>query len=443
MTVTNQRLVDETERDTDRYLVVSVDSHCGPSPSQLREYCNASNLEEFDQWAGSLTTEHEQTQALLHVPEEVAAEARQTRKDESELPPRYTPGNFDINERLRHMDEDGVAAEVIYHGGQNGMLIPFSDFTLVSEADALAAPKEELALRAVGYRIYNRWLADWISVEPERHVGVAHVPIWNVDAATAETEWARTVGLTSINLPAPRPFLQPYNDRSWEPLWAVCEANEMPLSSHGGYAQGDYRGIESTVLLLMEHPFWGRRGLWYLIFGGVFERHPGLKFVITEQRWDNYVLTDMDSAYLANPTDPDFPSAPVWAKLRELIPRLPSDYFRTNCFIGASMLSHSEANEAIAADLVLNTLWGSDYPHQEGCWPNTRLSLQKTFVGIPHEATRRMLGANAVDVYGLDEAKLRAVANRIGPTATEFNRAPDRQPSGHGGWAFRERGKWS
>ena len=428
---------------TDRYLVISVDSHCGPLPAQLREYCEHRHLERFDEWAAAVPTEHELTQALLNVPDEIAAEARASQASESERPARYTDGNVDVRERIRHMNEDGVAAEVIFHGGQNGQLIPFSDFTLVSEADALMASKNDLAQRAVGYRIYNRWLADWISVEPERHVGVAHIPIWDVEASVAEAEWARSAGLTSVNFPAPRPYLTPYNDPSWEPLWAACEANELPLSSHGGYAQGDYRGVESIALLLMEHPFWGRRALWYLIFGRVFERHPGLKFVITEQRWDNEVLTDMDSVYLGNPANPDFPAAPTFAKLRELLPRLPSDYFRTNCFVGASMLSHREAEEAIAADLVGNTLWGSDYPHMEGCWPNTRQSMQMTFAGIPHDVARRVLGTNAAAVYSLDIDKLQTVADKIGPTVHELDQPLAQLPPGNHGWAFREVGKWA
>jgi predicted TIM-barrel fold metal-dependent hydrolase len=441
LTTTDPRPTGQNEGD--RYLVVSVDSHCGPMPEQLREYCERRDLERFDEWAAALPTEHELTQSLLRVPEEIAAEARASGDEGASLPARYTDGNTDVRTRLRHMDEDGVAAEVIFHGGQNGQLIPFSDFTLVSEADALAVPKEDLELRAVGYHIYNRWLADWISVEPERHVGVAHIPVWDVDAAVAEAEWARAAGLTSVNFPAPRPYLRPYNDPSWEPLWAACEANDLPLSSHGGYAQGDYSGIESIALLLMEHPFWGRRALWYLIFGRVFERHPGLKLVITEQRWDNEVLTDMDSVYLADPANPDFPAAPTFAALRHLLPRLPSDYFRTNCFVGASMLSRREAEDAIDADLVGNTLWGSDYPHMEGCWPNTRQSLQMTFAGVDHDVTRRMLGTNAAAVYGLDVVKLRRVADHIGPTVDELDRPLGHLPEGNLGWAFRQVGKWA
>jgi predicted TIM-barrel fold metal-dependent hydrolase len=434
--------LDPTSVQTDRYLVISIDSHCGPYPAQLREYCERSHLEAFDEWAAGLRTEHEQTQELLHVPEDVAAEARAAQATETELPPRYTAGNSDMGERIKDMDADGVAAEVIFHGGQNGQLIPFADFTLVTDKSSLDVSPAELALRAVGYRIYNRWLAEWISDQPERHVGIAHIPFWDVDAAVAETEWARGAGLRSVNFPAPRDQLPPYNDRHWEPLWSACESLAMPLSSHGGYAQGNYTGTESIVLMLMEVPFFGRRALWYMIFGGVFERHPGLKLVITEQRWDDEVLTDMDSAYLAKAAHKDFPAAPSWDRLRRELPRLPSDYFRTNCFIGASMLSRREATAAIEHDLVGNVLWGSDYPHQEGCWPNTRLSQRMTFAGLPHDATRRMLGANAAEVYGFDFDALARVAGRIGPPVAEVDQPLDEAPE-FVGWGFREIGKWA
>lgn len=440
MTVTE---LDPTSTKTDRYLVVSIDAHCGPYPSQLREYCDKQHLEAFDEWAAALQTEHEQTADFLNVPDEMAAIARETQEAQTEMPARYTSGNTDMGVRLGHMDEDGIAAEVIFHGGQNGQLIPFSDFTLVSPVSALDVGAEALKMRAAGYHIYNRWLADWISNEPERHVGIAHIPVWDLDAAVAETKWSAKAGLKSVNLPAPRDQFVPYNDPHWEPLWAACEDDAMVMSCHGGNAMGNYTGIESIAILCMEFPFFGRRGLWYLIFGRVFEKHPGLKFVITEQRWDNEVLNDMDSAYLANPSDPDFPTAAQWSTLRRELPRLPSDYFRTNCFIGASMLSHREAEDAIRNDLVGNVMWGSDYPHQEGCWPHTRLSMRKTFAGIPHEVTSRILGENAVDVYGFDRSKLRKIADRIGPTTEELDQPVEKLPEGNLGWAFREMGKWA
>lgn len=430
------------ERPTDRYLVVSADSHCGPTPPQLREYVERAQLEAFDEWAGALRSEHEQLQELLNVPDEIAERTLEFQPTTT-LPSRYTDGNTDMHERIRHLNADGITAEVIFHGGQNGQLIPFNDFSLLTERGALALTADQLQLRTAGYHIYNRWLADWISVEPERHVGVAHIPFWDIDAAVREIEWAREAGLRSTNFPALRDEFPPYNDPCWEPVWSACEALAMPLSSHGGNAVGNYQGVESTVLMLMEVPFFGRRALWYLIFGGVFERHPGLKYVITEQRWDDEVLLDMDSAYLADPTDPDFPTAPTWAQLRVQLPLKPSEYFARNCFIGASMLSNREAHAAIDTGQAGNVLWGSDYPHQEGTWPFTRLSLRKTFHDVPHDATARMLGANAIGVYDLDAAKLAAIADRIGPTVAELDEPTETPEPQRGTWAFREVGKWS
>ena len=39
-----------------------------------------------------------------------------------------------------------------------------------------------------------------------------------------------------------------------------------------------------------------------------------------------------------------------------------------------------------------NMLWGNDFPHPEGTWPNTHEWLCKTFYDIPIDETRRMLG---------------------------------------------------
>ena len=110
-----------------------------------------------------------------------------------------TDGHHDVHARLRDLDYDGVAAEVIFHGSQNGEPIPFQSF-----GPFLGYEKgDNLELLGVGYHIYNEWLADFCSVEPERHVGLAHLPMWDVDAAVREAEWARGAGLRGVNFPAP------------------------------------------------------------------------------------------------------------------------------------------------------------------------------------------------------------------------------------------------
>ena len=70
-------------------------------------------------------------------------------------------------------------------------------------------------------------------------------------------------------------------------------------------------------------------------------------------------------------------------------------------------------------------MWGTDYPHPEGSWPNTRSRLKNDFQDATVEDTRRLLGLNAADCYGLDEAGLQAVADQIGPTPEDLGQSLD------------------
>ena len=47
-----------------------------------------------------------------------------------------------------------------------------------------------------------------------------------------------------------------------------------------------------------------------------------------------------------------------------MLPRLPSEYFATNCWVGASFPSPTEVGvlDTIALDRFM---WGSDYPHRK------------------------------------------------------------------------------
>ena len=103
---------------------------------------------------------------------------------------------------------------------------------------------------------------------------------------------------------------------------------------------------------------------------------------------------------------------------------------------------------------VKPVLWGSDYPHLEGTfvYPDgrdlpsvTRLSLRNTFCDVAPEDTLRMVGQNAIDVYGLDAAALQGIARGIGaPTLDELATPIDAVPDGASVTAFRSgAGSWS
>jgi hypothetical protein len=101
--------------------------------------------------------------------------------------------------------------------------------------------------------------------------------------------------------------------------------------------------------------------------------------------------------------------------------RPPSEYFMSNCFIGASFMSNADAREAIAQGYEDRYMWGSDFPHIEGTYPWSRQSLRMALEGIDPAVGRKLVGSTLVEVFGLDREALDKVAARIGPTAEELS----------------------
>jgi predicted TIM-barrel fold metal-dependent hydrolase len=240
-----------------------------------------------------------------------------------------------------------------------------------------------------------------------------------------------------VNLPAPRADFAPYNDPVYDPLWAVCADLGVPLMTHGGGGEFPL-GTEAPMgmqLYLCETEWLSRRGLWQLIFGGVFERHPGLKMVFAEQRvaWVPETLVTLDSIYFND----------IFPDVRRALPRTPSEYWVEHCYVAGSFLAPFEA--AMHAEVgPSNLMWGSDYPHFEGTWPDTRVALRHTFSSMPAQVTREIVEHTALRIFDLNAEDLEAVAERIGPTPEAIA-----EPPGLGEYpairrlAFRERGSYS
>jgi hypothetical protein len=63
---------------------------------------------------------------------------------------------------------------------------------------------------------------------------------------------------------------------------------------------------------------------------------------------------------------------------------------------------------------IENIIFGRDYPHPEGTWPNTLDWLRDSFAGVPEDELRMVLGGNAITMLGVDRAELQGIADRIG-----------------------------
>ncbi|MDT3439264.1 amidohydrolase family protein [Pseudofrankia sp. BMG5.37] len=369
------------------------------------------------------------------------------------LPPhpnRRTPGHYDHKARIADYDYDGVAAGVLYHGSQNLEPVPF---TPSNSGDA----DHRGELVAVGQEIYNRWLADFVSQAPHRHVGLAHLPMWDIEAATAELVRAHDSGLRGVNFPTLREGILEYTDSDWDPFWSACEERGIPLVTHvpigaGSTAKVRRPGWYLSMVHSMETGGWmSRRAIWWMIFGGVFERHPGLKLVITESpgNWWPWLVAELDGIYEMTMGA----ARKMMPELVESLPLRPSEYMDRNVFFGATFTSPVEAKAAVDGGFSTQLMWGTDYPHMEGTfvYPDgtdmpsvTKLSLRNGFSGIPEESTRRMVGENAIELYNLDRAALQAVAREINaPTAAELARQVDAVPEGAASFAFRTGSSWA
>jgi predicted TIM-barrel fold metal-dependent hydrolase len=316
--------------------------------------------------------------------------------------------------RLAVLEDQGIHAEVTYPG-------PVLTGGLSPAMYLGGHTTKGLEVVWPALHAYNRWLAEFCAAAPGRRAGVIPLDLHDMDRAVEEIAWARASGLFGgIMLPAMsvRGGLPGYADEYYEPLWSACEDHGMLVNLHTG-ASGTatdtkqlYDAKHGGFLGLYEVFVFTRRPLWFMIFGGVFDRHPGLKVAVTENgvQWLPSLIRDMESFFDTHGGAP----------LRSYLRLRPSEYFDRHVFLGGSLMKRYEAEmrDEIGIDRLM---WGADYPHLEGAAPVHRLVLRQVFGGMPEEDIRRMLGLNALGVYGFDGALLEEVAARVGPTVEDLS----------------------
>jgi predicted TIM-barrel fold metal-dependent hydrolase len=403
-----------------RYLIVSTDSHTGPSLAAMRQFCPKEYLGEYD--AFDADAFQRSGAGSLVLPPEIEELWRVQNVD---------GGVNDAERRLENMDRDGVAAEVIFHGlgspHLNGALMPFVNTYSEKIGDIQSAQ-----LQRVGQHIYNQWLAEFCSAAPDRLIGVPEIPFWDIDAAVAEVKWAAEAGFKAVNFAAPRPNMPTYEDPVWEPFWSAVEDADVVLNCHSGARLHPFpaAGKAFSALFWSETHFVGHSPFAMMCFGGVFKRHERLRVIFNEQRgyWVWQQLRDLDGIH----------RSPWNRLLREDIDMCPSEYWRRHCFIGGSFLAHFELEHRDEIGIETIT-WARDYPHPEGTWPFTREALRAAFFDCDTDDVAKILGDNAVRCYKLDGRKLSEIAAAIGPAAADVREPLDATPEGAYSLAFRDR----
>ena len=258
-------------------------------------------------------------------------------------------------------------------------------------------PDSELLSAICG--AYNDWITDFCKPYPERLKGIGMLNVDDVDEACQELERCKQLGLVGVFIPvSPLPD-KPYRHPVYERLWWTAQDADMPLLMHIATNRSGVPGCEFTMNIgeltgagrsTTDH--WVRYSLSAMLFAGVFDRYPRLKVgsVEHETAWIPHWLKQMDFTYRERPV-----FTKGW-KSREGM--LPSDYWRRNMFVefmeddlGVEMRKHIG---------VENMLWGSDFPHAESTWPQSKQFLDRIFDGVPEEDRRKITSGNAAKLFG-------------------------------------------
>ena len=285
----------------------------------------------------------------------------------------FAQGASDPEGRLRDLDADGVWGEVMYPN-----LAFFCCFHIRS-------PELQIATA----RVYNDWAADLFIGASERFAPAAVIPVLDVAASVAELERVARRGFRAALLPA-HIDTRPYNDPAYDPLWTAAQDLGIPLTFHAGTgrSQTPAHGPGGAVINYVVTVGGPMETVAYLCGSGVLARFPGLRVVMVEcgSGWLAWVLHAMDDAYREH-----------HMFVRPKLELLPSEYFRRQ---GAVTFQHDPvglANIPFTGDRCL--LWGSDYPHPEGTWPNSQEVLARQFAGVAAEAMERIVCRNAAELY--------------------------------------------
>jgi predicted TIM-barrel fold metal-dependent hydrolase len=325
--------------------------------------------------------------------------------------------NWDDDRRNGDLEADGIVGEVVF---PNTVPPFFPSFVLFARPPR----PEELRQRLAGIRAHNRWMAEWCARFPERRAGIGQIFLNDVDEALRDIQWIHDHGLRGgvliSSVPPDVDYLEPLYSPTYDPIWEACADLGLPVNSHGGTGLPDYgRYRAAPLLFITEVQFYSQRPFCQLLFAGVFDRFPKLKFVMTEMgcAWMPPMLRHFDR--VLEQIRETGRMGEMRYKDEDVLPKSATEYFRQNCWMGVSQPGPDDA--AAVHEIGLDRfMWGSDYPHNEGTGPFTREHLRQRFCDVPEGEMRKILAENAAELYGFDLAALAPLAEQVGPTVAEI-----------------------
>ena len=293
-------------------------------------------------------------------------------------------GAYDPHEAIKDMDTDGIQGAVVFPTlGASGMW-------RVEDAELFSAI----------CRTYNDWVAEFCRPYPQRLKGMAMINLDNVQEGVEELRRAKSLGLCAGLITVSPPHERQYDRPEYESFWQAAQDLGIPLCLHSGSNRSVRDGLpmdpfaplphEPLAVSYTNNDYWIRRSMTSLILAGVFERFPRLKVVGVETNasWASYFLFKMDLLYRDRGT--------IWPH-RFKDDLKPSDFFHRNMALSFQEDWVAVENRGLIG--VENLLWGSDYPHTEGTWPESQRVVDEIFRGVPPEEVLKMTYLNTAKLF--------------------------------------------
>lgn len=264
----------------------------------------------------------------------------------------------------------------------------------------LEARDRQLALACV--RAYNDWMVEeWSGTSDGRLIPLCLIPLWDAELAAEEirrnaargvravtfSELPSNLGLPSIHDP----------DRYWDPFLRACEETDTIICMHigsGSKMQGTSDDAPPGVrIALLAHN--AQLSLVDWLLSGVLARFPRLRIAYSESQvgWMPYILERVDNV---------FRHSFAFAELDPALVDLPSSYFAGRvygCIFDDDFALTQSVLEVIGIEQIT---FESDYPHQDGTWPDTPDVIASFADRLDDHQLRRLLRDNAIEMLGLD-----------------------------------------
>jgi predicted TIM-barrel fold metal-dependent hydrolase len=296
-------------------------------------------------------------------------------------------GAVDLQERLKDLASEGIDAEILFP-----TVAMFAFLVEHREAEIASA------------QAYNNWLQQFLDGHYHQFVRCGILPIRDFDASVDEMERLAKLGFTSVMLPSSIPPGVPnYNHESWDKVFDAAQRLNIVFALHTATGRADVkpeRGPGGAIINYTDQMRDAIQSIMYLVSGGILDRFPKVHVVVVESgaSWLAGLAERMDEVYEAhyNFVNPKLSVVPS-----EVIKRQVHATFQ---YDRACIMSRSVTGTGAL-------IWGSDYPHTEGTFPNSRDVIARMFDGIDISETEKadILGMNGARLFRLQHPMLAEV----------------------------------